>query len=218
MQWTEKYRPLRLDEVVGNQKIVSELKKYAKLNVANLPNLLFYGPPGIGKTSSAYAFCLDGNHAFEDVNSPKENGKDDMGRFVYRLSQGAMISNFEVAEDEYGEHMTEGYILIFDKAEMLTKQAQNVLEKALESRTDAKAIFIANDASNFTEPMLSRFTAFEFKPLHDEEIEKLLIDIARKENLEVPDRILNTIIKDAGGIPRSAVLSLERYWILEKQS
>ena len=218
MQWTEKYRPLRLDNVVGNQKIVSELKKYAKLNVADLPNLLFYGPPGIGKTSSAYAFCFDGNHAFEDINSPQVNGKNDMDRFVYRLSQGAMISNFETTEDENGEHGTDGYIIIFDKAEMLTKQAQNVLEKALESRTDAKSIFIANDVSNFTEPMLSRFTAFEFKPLHDEEIEKLLTEMARKENLEVPDRILNKIIEDAKGIPRSAITALEKYWIIEKQS
>lgn len=216
MQWTEKYRPFHLDDVAGNQDIVGELKKYAKLTVYDLPNLLFYGEPGLGKTSSAYSFCYDGKHDFEDINSAQLNGKDDMDRFVHRFSQGAGFSNFEITVDKDGEHTSEGMILIFDKSEMLTKQAQNVLEKALESRTDAKAIFIANDINKFTEPMLTRFTAFEFKPLNDEEIERLLIKIAKKENLQVPDGAMRKIIEDAKGIPRSAVTALQKYWIITK--
>lgn len=216
MQWTEKYRPLKLDDIAGNRQVIAELKKYAKLEVIDLPNLLFYGPPGVGKTSSAYAFCFDGNHAFEDINSPQVNAKDDMDGFVRRLrSVGAGISNYEFIE---GQPSTEGYILIFDKAEMLTEKAQNVLEKALESRTDAKAIFIANDIGDFTEPMLSRFTAFEFKPLENEEIERLLTKIAKKENLQVPKSVMRDIIEAAKGIPRSAITALEKYWILEKRS
>ena len=215
MQWTEKYRPYHLDDVAGNQQVIGELKKYAKLKVDDLPNLLFYGPPGIGKTSSSYAFCRDGNHALEDINSARENGKDDVDRFVHMLgSVGAGMSNFETTEGE--NDYTEGMILIFDKAEMLTKQAQNVLEKALESRTDAKAIFIANDIGNFTEPMLSRFTAFKFDRLKDKEIERLLLTIAKRENLRVPESILRDIISDAKGIPRSAITALEKYWIITK--
>lgn len=217
MQWTEKYRPFHLDDVAGNQDIIGELKKYVKLTVYDLPNLLFYGDPGLGKTSSAYSFCYDGKHDFEDINSAQLNGKDDMDKFVHILgSVGAGMSNFEITEDKDDEHTTEGMILIFDKAEMLTKQAQNVLEKALESRTDAKVIFIANDISKFTEPMLTRFTAFEFEPLKDEEIEMLLIKIAKKENLQVPDRTMRKIIEDAKGIPRSAVTALQKYWIITK--
>ena len=216
MQWTEKYRPLKLDDVAGNRQVVAELKKYVKLNVSDLPNLLFYGPPGVGKTSCAYAFCLDGNHANKDINSPRVNGKDDMDKFVYRLTQGAGVYNFEHTEGE--DDYTEGYILIFDKAEMLTEKAQSILEKPLESRTDTKAIFIANDIGNFTEAMLSRFTAFEFKPLENEEMERLLIKIAKKENLQLPKSVMRDIIAAAKGIPRSAITALEKYWILEKRS
>ena len=214
MNWTEKYRPLHLKDVAGNQKVIGELKKYAKLKVGDLPNLLFYGPPGVGKTSSAYSFCLDANHAFEDINSAQVNGKEDMDKFVHRLSQGSMLSNFEVTEDKDGEQSTEGYILVFDKAEMLTEKAQNVLEKALESRTDAKAIFLLNDVTKLTEAMLTRFTTFKFEKLKNQEIKKLLIGIAKKENIDVPEYVLNKIMAEADGIPRSAITALEKYWVL----
>ena len=218
MQWTERYRPFHLKDVAGNSDVVWELTKFAKLKVKDLPNLLFFGPQGVGKTSSAYSLCFDGEYALEDINSPQVNGKGDMDRFIRILrDHGAGMLNFEVTEDMYGEHTTEGLILIFDKAEMLTKQAQNVLEKALESRTDAKALFIANDIKNFTEPMLSRFTSFEFKPLRDDEIEKLLLKIAEKEKLQVPERTLTRIVEDAKGIPRSAVSALQKYWIITKK-
>lgn len=216
MQWTEKYRPLHLDDVIGNQKVIQELKKYATLKVGDLPNLLFYGPPGVGKTSTAYSFCFDGGHYFDDVNSARLNGKDDMDRFIERLARiGAGPQNFETYDD--GTGATEGYILIFDKAEMLTKQAQNVLEKPLEGRTDCKAIFIVNTTDNFSEPLLSRFTAFEFKPLEPEDIRKMLMKIADKENLDVPDKVMNQIIKDANGIARDAVNALNKYWILNRK-
>ena len=46
----EKYRPKKLDEIVGNESTVSRLKKIA--DDGNLPNIIIAGPPGIGKTSS----------------------------------------------------------------------------------------------------------------------------------------------------------------------
>ncbi|MPW38189.1 AAA family ATPase [Thermococcus sp. 101 C5] len=52
--WVEKYRPERLDDIVGQDHIVKRLKHYVK--TGSMPHLLFAGPPGTGKTTSA--LCL----------------------------------------------------------------------------------------------------------------------------------------------------------------
>src|SRR3989454_1769364 len=55
--WVEKYRPTTLDEIVGQDDVVSRLKAYVK--AGNLPHLLFAGPAGTGKTTSAIALARE---------------------------------------------------------------------------------------------------------------------------------------------------------------
>nr|WP_240703319.1 AAA family ATPase [Thermococcus indicus] len=60
--WVEKYRPARLDDIVGQAHIVKRLKHYAR--TGSMPHLLFAGPPGVGKTSATLALVreLFGEH------------------------------------------------------------------------------------------------------------------------------------------------------------
>ena len=55
--WTEKYRPKSLAEIVGQKEIAAILAAYVREK--NMPNLLFAGPPGIGKTTAALALARD---------------------------------------------------------------------------------------------------------------------------------------------------------------
>ena len=61
LPWTEKYRPKKLDEVVGHKEVITTLKAFVKQK--NMPNLLFAGPPGIGKTTATLALA---NELFGD--------------------------------------------------------------------------------------------------------------------------------------------------------
>jgi predicted ATPase with chaperone activity len=52
--WLEKYRPTKLDDIVGNEEAVSRLTHFARQG--NLPNIIISGPPGCGKVCSSYVF------------------------------------------------------------------------------------------------------------------------------------------------------------------
>jgi replication factor C large subunit len=61
MMWTEKYRPIRTDEFIGNEKARIDILKWAKKWIKGSKPLLMIGPPGTGKTSfvKSLAFLLD---------------------------------------------------------------------------------------------------------------------------------------------------------------
>lgn len=54
--WLEKYRPTKLDDIVGNEEAVSRLAHFARQG--NLPNIIISGPPGCGKVSFLLILCL----------------------------------------------------------------------------------------------------------------------------------------------------------------
>ena len=75
--WTEKYRPKKLDEVIGQVEITDRLKAYVK--TGNLPHLLFAGPAGTGKTTSAIALARElygdvWRQNFHELNASDERG------------------------------------------------------------------------------------------------------------------------------------------------
>jgi len=53
--WVEKYRPRTLEEIVGQEHIISRLKRYVEQK--SMPNLMFTGPAGVGKTTAALALA-----------------------------------------------------------------------------------------------------------------------------------------------------------------
>ncbi len=67
MMLSEKYRPKTLDDVVGQKEIINTLKDYVKKG--EFPHLMFIGSPGLGKTSTAYAFAHDINMPLIEFNA-----------------------------------------------------------------------------------------------------------------------------------------------------
>ena len=77
--WIEKYRPTNLSEVVGQSNVTDRLKNYVKER--SMPHLLFAGPAGIGKTTSALALAKEmfgevWKHNLHELNASDERGID----------------------------------------------------------------------------------------------------------------------------------------------
>src|SRR6266480_2672014 len=91
--WTEKYRPARLDDIVGHSDIIATLKEFIKNG--NIPNLLFYGPPGACKTSTALAITreLVGEDNVHELKL-ELNASDDRGIEVVRKQIKEFNYNF----------------------------------------------------------------------------------------------------------------------------
>lgn len=174
--WTEKYRPQMLDEIRGRDSIVKRLKYYVENQ--NMPHLLFAGPAGVGKTTSA--ICL-AREFFGDTwrqNFQETNASDERGIGVVREK----IKNFARTRPIGGDFK----IIFLDESDALTSDAQNALRRTMEMYTSTcRFILSCNYSSRIIEPIQSRCAVFRFGPLPDEAIQSKTKMIAQKEGLTI---------------------------------
>ncbi|MEM0372526.1 MAG: replication factor C small subunit [archaeon] len=201
LPWTEKYRPKRLKDVVGHRPIVRRLEAYAEMK--NMPNMLFAGMPGIGKTVCSIALA---NEIFGETfaqNFLELNASDERGIDVIR----GKIKDF-AATLPYGG--ADFKIIFLDEADALTRDAQNALRRTMENyaRT-CRFILSCNYSSKIIEPIQSRCALFRFKPLPEEEITKRLEYIAKNEGLHVEKDAYNALVYASEGDMRKAINYLQ---------
>lgn len=209
MPWTEKYRPKKLDEMVGQEEIVIRLKKY--VSERNMPHLLFSGPPGVGKTTAA--ICL-ARELYGDAwrrNFLETNASDERGINVVREK----IKDFARTRP-FGE--AEFKIIFLDEADALTPDAQNALRRTMEMyTTTCRFILSCNYSSKIIEPIQSRTAVFRFRPLTDKDVAKKLKFIAEREGLEITDEGMNALVYVAEGDLRRAENLLQACATIDKR-
>ncbi len=200
LPWVEKYRPERLDEVVGQEEITKRLKSYVKNR--SLPHLLFSGPAGVGKTSSSVAMAKELFGKSFEQNFLELNASDDRGIDVVRKT----IKDFArtLAFDS-------GFKIIFlDEADALTADAQQALRRTMEKYTrTCRFILNVNYSSKVIEPIQSRCVVFRFRPLKEKGVEEKLKEIAKEEGLELDDGALKAIGYVSQGDLRKAINVLQ---------
>ncbi len=199
----ETVRPRTLDEFIGQTHIVGPDTPFRKLvDSGTLPSSLFWGPPGIGKTTLARIL----SRHFSD--SP-----------YFELSAvSASVRDVRAV-------ISEGGILFLDEIHRFSKSQQDVLLPAVESgRVTLLGATTENPAFSINSALLSRARVLQFKPLDSEDVYTGLvraIGILRKQYgiaISAEDSVLRQIASHAGGDLRGALLRLEDILVMAPRS
>jgi replication factor C small subunit len=199
--WIEKYRPKKLKDIEGQRDIVDRLEAYVQAR--NLPHLMFAGPAGTGKTTSAIALAKElygenwrGN--FSELNASDERGIDVVRGKIKDFARTAPIGGAEFK------------IIFLDEADALTGDAQAALRRTMEKYSKTcRFILSCNYSSKIIEPIQSRCAVFRFRPLRAEDVRNYLEQIAKAEHISITEDALDALIHVSQGDMRRAVNSLQ---------
>lgn len=198
--WVEKYRPQKLEDVVGQKHIIERLENY--VNEEGMPNLMFTGPAGVGKTTTALALVKSILGEYWRQNFLELNASDARGIETVRTN----IKNFCRLKPVGAPFR----IIFLDEVDNMTKDAQHALRREMEMYTKtASFILSCNYSSKIIDPIQSRCAIFRFAPIKGQDIVKRLEYIAGEENVDYDDTALETIVYFAEGDMRKAVNLLQ---------
>lgn len=176
LMWTVKYRPKKLDAIVGNKSIIASIKSMMPF----IPHLLFKGPPGVGKTTTALAIVEELGCDVLEINASDESGIDVVrGKIKSFAGTGALNGKFK--------------IVILDEADETTTDFQTALRRTMEKNaSNCKFIFTCNEPQRIIEPIHSRCQGgeFEFQLITFEEFKVGIRDILIKENMTIDEDAL----------------------------
>ncbi|MBO3769935.1 MAG: replication factor C small subunit [Thermoproteota archaeon] len=195
--WVEKYRPKTLDEMIDREEIVTRLKAFVK--TGNVPNMLFVGPPGTGKTTAALALVNDlyqGSTAgkFMELNASDERGINTIREVVKDFARSRPSTEVPFK------------ILILDESDNMTQDAQQALRRIMERYASVtRFILLANYQWGIIEPIQSRCAVFRFPPLGPEYIREGVIRVLEKEGVSWTEEAIEEIVKAARGDMRKAI-------------
>ncbi len=198
--WVEKYRPNKLEDIIGQDQITNRLKKY--VNEKSMPNLMFTGPAGVGKTTTALALAKSILGEYWRQNFLELNASDARGIDTVRNN----IKNF-CRLKPVG---TPFRIIFLDEVDNMTKDAQHALRREMEMYTKTSSFILScNYSSKIIDPIQSRCAIFRFTPVKGHEVIERLKYIAKEEDLDYDEPAIDSLVYFAEGDVRKAINILQ---------
>ena len=180
LMWSEKYRPKKLQEVVNQKEIIKGISNLIKS--PDIPHMLFAGPAGVGKTTTALCIVMELLGDEWRKNTLELNASDERGIKMVRERVKEFAASIKLAGDkEFGKPK----IIILDEADEMTSEAQTALRRIIEdSARTTRFIIICNYLSQIIEPIQSRCVVFRFTRLPKEVVIDHLEMICKQQKVK----------------------------------
>ena len=197
--WCEKYRPSTLDEIVLDTATRSYFSKVRE--DGNIPNVLFVGRPGIGKTTLAKVIVNDLLKCqYLYINASDENGIDTIR---------TKVLNFAQTKSLFGN----AKIIILDECDGLSIDAQKALRNSIEEYHDlTRFVLTANYKHKIIPALQSRCQIFDINYDKNEYITKLIL-IVKSENVKINKEQFTNIANSCFPDFRKGINALQKHFL-----
>ncbi|MCH7850190.1 MAG: replication factor C small subunit [Nanoarchaeota archaeon] len=199
--WTEKYRPKKFEDMVGQVEIIKRVK--ALTNSLNIPHLLFAGPAGTGKSTLALIivktlFGESWRENYLELNASDERGIDVIRQKVKDFARTKAIGDVPFK------------IIFLDEADALTREAQQALRRTMENYTSTcRFVMSCNYSSKILDPIQSRAVVFRFQLLEKKDIKRRVDLISDGEGLSITADAFDVLYEASEGDCRRVINLLQ---------
>ncbi|MFX1374699.1 MAG: replication factor C small subunit [Promethearchaeota archaeon] len=210
--WVEKYRPQSFENIVSQNIAINHLKEFIKK--PNMPHMIFAGPAGTGKTSTALIIV----HNFLKKEELSTNLLEVNASDTVRIDFVRNVLKNYVNQNITGDGTLK--FVILDEADNIPSQVQQALRRIIEKASDnIKFILLCNYINRIIDPIISRCAVFRFVNLPKAKIIERLSYISEKEKLKIPkdreEKFYEILFFISGGDLRKAINTLQMAVALE---